>query len=81
MEITCTNLALVRIWKKINNEKMRKEVAIGKVVAHLCLTLIIKELRISVEQGRVVTTQNIIKHKISYLVFDTLNTNAYTKYH
>ena len=34
--------------------------AIGKVVAHLCLTLIIKELKISVEQDRVVTTLNII---------------------
>ena len=34
---------LVRIWKKINHDKMRKEVAIGKVAAHLCLTLIIKK--------------------------------------
>ena len=30
--------------------------------AHLCLTLIIKELKISVEQYRVVTTLNIIQH-------------------
>jgi hypothetical protein len=37
-------------------------VAIGKVAAHLCLTLIVKELRISIEQDRVVTTLNIIKH-------------------
>jgi hypothetical protein len=37
-------------------------VAVGKVVAHLCLTLIVKELKISVEHGRVVTTLNIIKH-------------------
>ena len=36
--------------------------AIGKVVMHLCLTLIIKELKISVEQDRVITTLNIIKH-------------------
>ena len=35
--------------KKINNDKRRKEVAVGKVAAHLCLTLIIKELKISVE--------------------------------
>ena len=35
---------------------------VGKVAAHLHLTLIIKELRISVEHGRVVTTLNIIKH-------------------
>ena len=41
---------------------------VGKVVAHLCLTLIIKELKISVEHDRVVTTLNIIKHLISYLV-------------
>ena len=27
---------------------------VGKVVAHLCLTLIIKELKFSVEQSRVV---------------------------
>ena len=62
MEVTCTNLVLVRIWKKIKNDKRRKEVTIGKVAAHLCLTLIIKELKISVEQGRVVTSLNIIKH-------------------
>ena len=36
--------------------------AVGKVAAHLCLTLIIKELKISVEQDRVVKTLNIIKH-------------------
>ena len=34
--------------------------AVGKVVAHLCLTLIIKELKVSVVQDRVVTTLNII---------------------
>ena len=28
--------------KKINNDKKRNEMAIGKVVAHLCLTLNIK---------------------------------------
>jgi hypothetical protein len=31
-------------------------VAVGKAAAHLCLTLIIKGLKISVEQDRVVTT-------------------------
>jgi len=41
---------------------MRKEVVVGKVAAHLCLTLIIKELKINVEHDRVVTTLNIIKH-------------------
>jgi hypothetical protein len=39
-----------------------REVVVGKVAAHLCLTLIVKELDISVEYGRVVTTLNIIKH-------------------
>jgi hypothetical protein len=55
------DLVLVRMLKN-NNDKRRKELAIGKVVAHLCLTLIIKELKISVEQDKVVTTLNIIKH-------------------
>jgi hypothetical protein len=39
-----------------------RKVAIGKVVAHLCLTRIVKELKISVEHGRVVTTPTIMKH-------------------
>jgi hypothetical protein len=29
-----------------------REVAVGKVAAHLCLTLIVKESEISVEHGR-----------------------------
>ena len=33
---------------------------VGMVVAHLCLTLIIKELKPSVQHDRVVTTLNII---------------------
>jgi hypothetical protein len=48
--------------KKINNDRRRKEVAIGKVVVHLCPILIIKEFKIYVEQDRVVTTLNTIKH-------------------
>ena len=59
MEITCLSLVLVRILKK---EKRIREVAVGRVAAHLCLTRIVKELKISVEQGRMVTTLNIIKH-------------------
>ena len=51
-----------RDMEKINNDKRRKEVAIGKVVAHLCLTLIIKELKINVEHDRVVKTLNVIKY-------------------
>jgi hypothetical protein len=42
---------------------------VGEVVAHLCLTLIIKEVKFSVEHDRVVTTLNTIKHEISYLVY------------
>ena len=33
---------------------------LGKVATQLCLTLVVKELKISVEHGRVVTTLNII---------------------
>ena len=43
-----------------------REEAVGKVASHLCLTLIVKELKNSVEHGRIVTTLNIIKHQISY---------------
>jgi hypothetical protein len=39
-----------------------EEVALWKVAAHLCLTLNIIELKISVEQDRVVTTLYLIKH-------------------
>ena len=55
-------LSVSKDMKKINNDKRSKEVAIGKVAAHLCLTLIIKEMKINVEQDRVVTTLNITKH-------------------
>ena len=41
--------------------------AIGKVKAHLCLKIIIKELKISVEHDRVVTTLNIIFSVVTYL--------------
>jgi hypothetical protein len=48
--------------KKFDNDKRRKEVVVGKLLEHLCLTLIIKELKINVGHDRVVTTLNIIKH-------------------
>jgi hypothetical protein len=48
--------------KNINNDKRRKEVATWKVAAHLCLTLVIKEFKISVEHDMVATTLSIIKH-------------------
>ena len=51
------------IFSKDMRKRVRiREVAVGKVAAHLCLTLIVKELKINVEHGRVVTTLNIIKH-------------------
>jgi hypothetical protein len=57
--------------EKNNNNKRRREMKVGKVAPHLCRTLMIKELRISVEQDRVVTTLNIIfnvasMHTIEY---------------
>jgi hypothetical protein len=48
--------------KEINNDKRRRDMVVGKVVAHLCLTLIIKELKYNVEHDRVVTTLKKIKH-------------------
>ena len=38
---------------------------VGEVVVHLCLTLIIKELKFSVQNDRVVTTLNIIFSVVS----------------
>jgi hypothetical protein len=35
--------------KIVNNDKGRREMTVGKVAVHLCLILIIKELKISVE--------------------------------
>ena len=49
-------------------KRYNREVAIGKVAAYLCLTLIVKELKIRVEHGRMVTILNIYKHYISYFV-------------
>jgi hypothetical protein len=54
VEVTCFDLVLVRIWKKVNNDDMRIPNLLGNL-----LTLIIKELKIIVE---VVKTLNAIKH-------------------
>ena len=35
--------------KKINNDRRRRDLVVGKVAAHLCLALVIKELKFSVE--------------------------------
>jgi len=43
-------------------------VVVGKVAVHLCLIIIVKESKISVEQGKVVITLNKIKYYISLLV-------------
>ena len=42
------------------SKDMKKKDIIKEVATHLCLTLIFKELKIIVEQGRVVTTLNIL---------------------
>jgi hypothetical protein len=55
-------LSVSKDMNKIDNDKRRKEVVVGKLPEHLCLTLNIKDLKISVEQDRVVTTLNTIKH-------------------
>jgi hypothetical protein len=49
-----------------NNDK-RKDMVVEKVVAHLCLPLLII-LKFSVEHDREVTTLNLIKHYRSYFV-------------
>ena len=48
---------------------------VEKVVTHLCLTLIIKELKFSVEYDRVVTTLNIICSVVHTKIM-TINTFA-----
>ena len=48
------------VSKEMKNMDIIREMAIGKVATHLCLTLIINKLKISIEHGRVVTTLNII---------------------
>ena len=51
------------IGKIVHDDKRR----ISSYLLAYLLTLFVKESRISVEQGNVVTTLNIIKHYISYL--------------
>jgi hypothetical protein len=46
--------------KDVKKKDIIREVVVGKVAAHLCLTLIVKELKINVEHGRMVTTLNIL---------------------
>jgi hypothetical protein len=56
------------VSKDMTKKDIIREVAVGKVAAYLCRTLIVKELKISVEHGRVVTTLNIIKLNIIFCV-------------
>ena len=44
------------VGKDKNKKDIIREVTVEKVAAHLCLTLIIKKLKISVEQGKMITT-------------------------
>ena len=52
--------------KKKLNKKDNRRIS-TRLLAYL-LTLIVKQLEIDVGQGRVVTTLNLIKHYILYLV-------------
>ena len=53
------NLVLVKIWEKNpNSDNMR----IPTYILAYLLTLIVKELKISAEKGRAITTFDIIKH-------------------
>ena len=47
---------------KLTMIKGEGERLVGKVLVHLCLTLIIEKLKFSVEHDRVVTTLNTTKH-------------------
>jgi hypothetical protein len=50
------------VSKDVIKEKViiREVAAVGKVASHLCLTIIVKELKIGVEHGGVVITLNIL---------------------
>jgi hypothetical protein len=50
------------VSKDMRKNDIVKKLAVRNVASHSCLMLIVKELKISVEQGRVVTTLNIIKY-------------------
>ena len=52
------NIVLIRMW---NNKITIKNRIPACLLAYL-VTLVVEELKISVEQGRVVTTLNVIKH-------------------
>ena len=50
------------VSKDMKKRVVMKEMTVRKVAAHSCLALIVKELEMSVEHGRMITTLNPIKH-------------------
>ena len=50
------------VSKDMKKNDIIREEAVGKVTTNLCLTLMVANLKISVEHGRVVTTLNKFKH-------------------
>ena len=54
------SFSVIKDMKYIYIYTIIKKVAVGKVVAHFCLTQIVKELKISVELGRLVTTLTVL---------------------
>ena len=59
--VTCESFMFeFSVSKDLKKNDIIREVAIGKVATHLCLTLIVKDFKISVGQGRVVTTLIIL---------------------
>ena len=48
------------VSRDMKNKDVIREVAVGKAPTHLCLTLIVKELKINAEHSRMVTTLNIL---------------------
>jgi len=65
IEVTCLNLVLIKDMRKEktnNNDKRRIPPYLLIFQPSNSLALIVRELKSSVEQGRMVTTLNIIKH-------------------
>ena len=61
----------------VNKDRKNKTTMIKGELQHIFLEsnliLIVKESKISVEHGKVVTTPNIIKHEIYFLVYKFWN--------
>ena len=48
--------------KDMNKKDIIREMTLEKVATHICLTLIVKNLKNCVKHGRAITSLNIIKH-------------------